>query len=439
MKTNSFRGKFKFCGTLFVAAALCLYILTGCGSTPTPVEQLPQQETQIQDEDEKVSAYRDDLVTDAYNENYEYSASRYNRETGQTEEYNRTSSYKIPQINIESGEIQQVNTQLYDKLYPLIEAAISGGQSPVCRGIDYRWYMNGDILSLVVESRYDHDSAAVTYTVCNLSVSNGTLLPDSEVYGEMGCSEEEYLQIARDTMEACFLEPWDMENDVNFQNSYFVDSFNELLQMTVAPENVQQSLPYINGSGQLCIIAQLYSMAGAGRYWHDLDTGAFFDLPSCDEPAGTPAGAEGGIADCYKKELAAHSAASEKYTVYDIDKDGIPELIIKENSISYSIYTVEDGDCKSCGSVFSSYERLYEYEDNGIIVHDGGMGSNHYEYIDLYTLTDGKIVHTGNIMSTESGDSYAEIQKTTDSFTPIVFSSFDDYTLLDEIDTPKTA
>lgn len=405
--------------------SLCFCLLTGCGSTPAPVEQPPQQaETQIPEktqtpaEKEETPAYRDDLVTTEIKEDYEYTASRYNGATGQVEQCMETSHYKIPKINMESDGAQRINTELYETLNSMIqEAESASGQSPIYSGIDYRWYASGDILSLVVETTYSFDPEAKTYMVYNLSISEGTQLSNSEVYAAAGYTEEAYLQIARDTMEADFLAPWDMENDVNFENSYFVDSFNELLQKTTAPENVQQSMPYINGSGQLCIIAQIYSMAGAGSYWRD------FEVNSTDESASTPSS----VADCYKAELSNYQNSSKKYTLYDIDKDGTAELIIKQSGSRYSVSSFENGECKSCGDIYSDYGRFFEYDGNGIISHDGGMGSNHLEYISLYTLSDGEMSSAENIASTESL-TYEEISNKCDEYTQLNFYPINDYT-----------
>ncbi len=40
---------------------------------------------------------------------------------------------------------------------------------------------------------------------------------------------------------------------------------------TISQENIEQSIPYINGEGDLCIVAKVYSLAGADYYWNNLN------------------------------------------------------------------------------------------------------------------------------------------------------------------------
>jgi len=85
---------------------------------------------------------------------------------------------------------------------------------------------------------------------------------------------------------------------------------------------------------------------------------------------------------------------------YDIDKDNIPELIVRNDDYHY-VYTYDGRNVSFCGEFFWTYAPvcLYEYYDgNGIIVHDGGMGNMHLEYAYLYSLIDGELVCTDTLM-----------------------------------------
>ena len=63
-----------------------------------------------------------------------------------------------------------------------------------------------------------------------------------------------------------------------------------------------------------------------------------------------------------------------EYTLYDVDKNGIPELIVKEDRSKYYIYSFNGTDVISSDVCYWSYDEcLYEYEGNGIAIHDGGM------------------------------------------------------------------
>lgn len=119
-----------------------------------------------------------------------------------------------------------------------------------------------------------------------------------------------------------------------------------------------------------------------------------------------------------------------KYTLYDVDKDGTPELLIKKGD-EIGIYTYDGQAAKKCGQIEDSFYSIYGNSENGIIVYGGGSGSLHMEYIDLYTLKNGRIYGPSTIMNTEE-HSYEEIRNKVSSFTEITnFHRLSDTSLLD--------
>ena len=119
-----------------------------------------------------------------------------------------------------------------------------------------------------------------------------------------------------------------------------------------------------------------------------------------------------------------------KYTLYDVDTDGTPELLIKKGD-EIDIYTYDGQTAKKCGQIEDSFYSIYGNSENGIIVYGGGSGSLHMEYIDLYTLKNGRIYGPSTIMNTEE-HSYEEIRNKVSSFTEITnFHRLSDTFLLD--------
>lgn len=119
--------------------------------------------------------------------------------------------------------------------------------------------------------------------------------------------------------------------------------------------------------------------------------------------------------DCYREMLLSleYGEDAMEYTIYDIDKNGIPELIIKDR-YNYDFFTCVDGEIKNCGSAYWWYANcLYEYGGNGLIVHDGGRGEDRFEFIYLYTLDDYVLSSPKTIMSSENS-SYADIENDLD-------------------------
>lgn len=145
----------------------------------------------------------------------------------------------------------------------------------------------------------------------------------------------------------------------------------------------------------------------------------------------------GSVLDCYKAVLRQYPESTANtytvqaetktydtytsYTLYDIDKDGISELIVKRSDYVhyYDIYTCDGNSAVFCGEFYWPYDNcLYEYDGNGLIVYDGGMGTYHFEYILLYTLTDNVLEDVGSIKDTEES-SYEEVRNSLEAYTPI--------------------
>lgn len=214
-------------------------------------------------------------VTDAYSKDCTYTTKIYNEQTGGSEETQITASYRIPEIHLTGDTVEKINTELYDALYPVIQNSVSEiaeyGYPWSSEEISYDWVVNGDILSLVVENRKLPDYGAGTeYYVYNISISDGTVLSTESVVAAAGFSMEEYYKQAELVLGSHYWSGWELSNG-NFENSDFVSWFNDALQKTISQDNVNQSFPYMNEQGQLCIVAKIYSLAGAEYYWNNLN------------------------------------------------------------------------------------------------------------------------------------------------------------------------
>ena len=127
--------------------------------------------------------------------------------------------------------------------------------------------------------------------------------------------------------------------------------------------------------------------------------------------------------DQYRAVLQTHpttrSGYATKYTLHDIDKNGIPELIVQENVSEYFTYTFNDTEVIASEKNFWWYSNcLYVYDGNGIIVHDGGMGQLRIENIHLYSMTNNKLQFSEGLMTTENC-SFDELYSYLNTLTPI--------------------
>lgn len=192
--------------------------------------------------------------------------------------------FSIPQINIAGGAIEAINKEIWDKLYVGVVEEIranlsyAGGEY-----IKYEWVINGDILSLWIES-HPVGWAWWDYYVYNVAISTGTPLSNEEVISSAGLTTEEYYEKAKQVLGSQYWSNWERDND-NFYDPNFVEWFNQSLRNTISDENIRISTPCFNSDGQLCIVAPVYSMAGADYYWHILNMEDFVLLPYYAEDA----------------------------------------------------------------------------------------------------------------------------------------------------------
>ena len=118
-----------------------------------------------------------------------------------------------------------------------------------------------------------------------------------------------------------------------------------------------------------------------------------------------------------------------EYTLYDIDKDGIPELIVSEGGLHH-VYTVHDGSAVHCGDVYG-YWGLWGCEDNGLIVHDGGLGIMRVESMYRVTLSNCVLEGTGKEVCT-GDDTWEEFEAWKKQYFPLMgYLPLNDYSLLE--------
>lgn len=113
------------------------------------------------------------------------------------------------------------------------------------------------------------------------------------------------------------------------------------------------------------------------------------------------------------------SGYKTKYTLYDIDQDGTPELIVHEDVSYYYIYSFDGEQVIPSEKFYWNYSNgLYAYDGNGLVVHDGGQGFMRFEYVEFYTMTGHQLEWSEELMSSENY-TYIEIREYLDTLTPI--------------------
>lgn len=142
----------------------------------------------------------------------------------------------------------------------------------------------------------------------------------------------------------------------------------------------------------------------------------------------------------YKEKL--HSFENEtingmtsdtEYYIYDIDKNSVPELIVKHGTCEadyyYTVSSFENNAVKDVGELMGGHTALAGYLQNGIICHTAHMG---YEMLWLYSLENGNLNKT-EIYSAEGDYQYDnDISKFPNASEWLISSKITDYALLEK-------
>jgi len=215
------------------------------------------------------------FVSEAYNTKRTYISNVYNSQSDQYDNQIIIANYCIPKINLPGKIVESVNSEIYNTLYPISENSIQEiskyGYPSTSAGISYRWSVNEDVLSLVIcNDSYPDSSGGYEYMVYNISITNNTLLSKDEVISNIGLSKTEYIEMVKLNLGSRYWMSWSRESE-NFDNPSFAEFFNSQLKSTISQTNIDESYPYIDEEGNLCIIAKIYSLASADYYWHNLN------------------------------------------------------------------------------------------------------------------------------------------------------------------------
>ncbi len=189
--------------------------------------------------------------------------------------------FAIPQINLEGSEIQRINEEIYNEFYPTVQEIIDNWDPAYggSQNISYEWNVNHDILSLIICS-HPVDWDWTDYAVYNISISEGRQLSLRDLTDYTG--EDDFYDTARKALETRY---WEKFPNVNYDNAGGVDFFNEQLHNTRSSSNIDLAMPYLNEWGELCMIARVYSLAGAEYYLEELNLEHFDYLPRYSEDA----------------------------------------------------------------------------------------------------------------------------------------------------------
>ncbi|MBQ6430764.1 MAG: leucine-rich repeat protein [Oscillospiraceae bacterium] len=166
-----------------------------------------------------------------------------------------TRNYAIPRINLSGEEIAALNERIRKEFYTdrLDENGAYRGPA-----VDYVWYVNGDVLTLIL--REDFDTDYLDYSICSVRISAARVMTADEVLAEAGLDRADFEKQASTVLGNAFCVWLGMYIAQNLDSDEFLLT---QFQKTVSKENTEKATPYFGENGALCFCGNVYQIAGA--------------------------------------------------------------------------------------------------------------------------------------------------------------------------------
>lgn len=168
--------------------------------------------------------------------------------------------YKIPEINLDYENVEKINKEIASLVEDEIKDLEKETEFPemALAGTEYNWYLNDNILSLVFCTKNYH---VENYYVYNVDVYTGETIENQEILDAVKMEEKNFTEKCVDAVKD-YYENILYSSEVEQQAGYY---YTEALNKSIAESNfkVSKSKIYLNDSGEVCIVAEVYLVAGA--------------------------------------------------------------------------------------------------------------------------------------------------------------------------------
>ena len=124
--------------------------------------------------------------------------------------------------------------------------------------VEYSWAINGDILSLAVFGRSGNDAVNRCYAT-NINIKTGDEVSYDAVYGSLGLSYMDYLELVKKALINQFVTPFES----NPLPDSMMEQMDDYIARTANEGNLRSATPYLDSEGKLWIRGTVYQFAGA--------------------------------------------------------------------------------------------------------------------------------------------------------------------------------
>lgn len=178
--------------------------------------------------------------------------------------------YHVPQVNLPGKQAVDLNDRLEEQLgLILVEKVYEPWHEygfPELEQMAYAWGSTGEAASIIVQTNHTMDGWT-DYYIYSFSPTTGAMLSPDALLQTQGLNREQFLELTKQTLQRY----WE-EARKTLLPKIGQELFTQLMGKTLAQENIQAAVPYINSAGTLSFMVSVYAPAGAGQYLHLFNT-----------------------------------------------------------------------------------------------------------------------------------------------------------------------
>jgi hypothetical protein len=175
-------------------------------------------------------------------------------------DYDMTYYFHIPSIHIPGVNTDEVNKVMYHELYSFIDQYVyENPDYPYLGDMGYLWTVKNGIASIITEVVVGPDSSPnPMYIVYNVDIATGQRVFGEEVLAAFGWAPEHYREQVRSKLETRFLE----------LHESTTGEYQQCYEDTISEDNINNCIVYIDVSGNLAVVADIYTPVAGGCYRH---------------------------------------------------------------------------------------------------------------------------------------------------------------------------
>lgn len=173
--------------------------------------------------------------------------------------------YKIPKINLAYDNIKEVNKEISEYGEQCLAAMkLTGNEVEEGGTLDYTYYENDNILSIVYEHESPFAANPDKYKVWNVDKYTGEVITNEQILAKKNIDAEDFKAEYKEKMGLYFEEIHKEAKESAGETFY-----NSQYEKTIDDTNADINNPmYLNENNEICMVSKIYSLAAADYYEH---------------------------------------------------------------------------------------------------------------------------------------------------------------------------